>query len=333
MKAMAIAEDRTLQQIELTEAPLEAGQVRLKVAFCGICGSDLHMLQIPLMPAGTVMGHELTGVIAEIGDDVGDWTVGDRVVVFPFGPCGACAACAAGKEHLCPQGVMNGIGLGARPGGYAERVVVDAAMLERLPAEVSDRDGALVEPLAVAVHGVVAGEVAPGDRTCVIGAGPIGVMTAFALRAREHEDITVVELNESRRALAERLGFAAVAPDGAAGAFAEAPPRVIFDCTGHPAGATAALELAPPGGRIVMLGVATDPTSLYTAMLVVKEIELVGSLAYTRDEFVEAIGHLAAGRVPGDDLITTVAPMLEANQWFVDLISGSTEQVKVLLAP
>lgn len=333
MKAMAIAEDRTLQPVDLDETPLAPGQVRLDVAFCGICGSDLHMIEIPMVPAGTVMGHELSGTITEVGDGVDGWQAGDRVTVFPFAPCGRCSVCAAGREHLCPESMMGGIGLGARPGGYAETVVVDAAMLERLPEAVSDQHGALVEPLAVAVHGVALGDLATGDRACVIGAGPIGVMTAFALHARGHEDVTIVELNPARRELAAGLGFDVVAPDVAGEHLAHRPPQVIFDCTGHPAGAVSAVALAPPGGRIVMLGVTMEATSLYTAMLVTKELDLRGSMAYRRAEFAEAIDHLAAGRVPADRLITTVAPMVEADRWFRELTSGSTDQVKVLLAP
>ena len=153
MRAVAIADDRRLVPVERTVEPPSPGQVLLEVAYCGICGSDLHFRDVPeLFPAGTIPGHEMSGRVVALGDGVERWSIGDRVSVLPFAQCGECERCLAGEEQVCPVAVARGVGLGTgRPGGYAEQVIVDARMLFALPEAVDDRAGAFSEPLAVGV--------------------------------------------------------------------------------------------------------------------------------------------------------------------------------------
>src|SRR6266540_2843850 len=184
MKAVAIGEDRILRQTEIEERPLAPDEARVTVAFCGICGSDIHLRASPAVPPGAVMGHEFSGTVSELGEAVERFSSGDRVAVFPFAPCGECPNCLRGDYHVCQQAATTGLGLGVNPGAYAETAVVRESMLIRLPDELSFEHGALVEPLAVALHGIDVGEASAGDACVVIGAGPIGVMTALALKAR-----------------------------------------------------------------------------------------------------------------------------------------------------
>ena len=123
MRAVAVAEDRRLVTVERGRRPPARGQALLEVAYCGICGSDLHFRDVPaLFPAGTIPGHELSGRIAALGEGVAGWRVGDRVTVLPFAQCGECERCRAGEEQVCPHAVARGVGLGTgRPGGYAEQ--------------------------------------------------------------------------------------------------------------------------------------------------------------------------------------------------------------------
>ena len=155
MRAVAIASDRSLQVVDIDRPVPGAGEVLLDVSFCGICGSDLHMLQMPaeMIPAGHVLGHEFTGAIAALGPSVGQWDVGERVAVVPMVPCGACYACRIGRPNLCENGIDRGPGIG-RQGAYAESVTVPVGMLRRLPPAISDADGALIEPLAVAIRAI-----------------------------------------------------------------------------------------------------------------------------------------------------------------------------------
>ena len=150
MRAVQVAGDRSLVVVERLVPSPSTGQVLLDVAFCGICGSDLHFRDVPaLFPTGTVPGHEVAGRVVEVGDGVTDWNTDDRVCVLPFAQCGRCTYCLAGSEQVCPEAIVNGVGLGTgRPGGYAERMLVDASMLFALPDAVDDRAGTLVEPLA-----------------------------------------------------------------------------------------------------------------------------------------------------------------------------------------
>lgn len=336
MRAVAFADPTRLHVVDLDEPSPTPGTVKLKVHYCGICGSDLHFRQQARMPAGMVPGHEFAATVTELGDGVDGWSTGDRVAVFPFVPCESCDLCAQGYGYLCPQGLADGIGLGQAQGGYAESVVVPVSTLRRLPDGVSDRDGALVEPLAVGIHGVSISRSDPSTPVAVLGAGPIGVMTALALRARGYEQVVVVEVNERRRGLIEGLGFTAIGGEELVGRVAEilgGPPPVVIDCTGHPSAGFPALELVAPRGVVVATGIPNEPTPVPYFLLAVKEAELRGVLAYSNADFDEAIEHLAAGRVPTDKVITHVAGFEETNDLFDDLLSGSTSQLKVVLKP
>ena len=184
VRTIEIAEDRSLVIVERPSPEPGPGQVALDIAYCGICGSDLHFRDIPaLFPAGTVPGHEMSGSIGAVGEGVTGWSAGERVSVLPFAQCGECDACRAGTEQVCGSAVANGVGLGTgRPGGYSERVIVDAQMLFALPDSVDDRAGTLVEPTAVAVHALWRAQVRAGERLAVIGAGPIGLLTGMVAR-------------------------------------------------------------------------------------------------------------------------------------------------------
>ncbi len=338
MRAIAIGADRRLRTVRADRPVPGRGEVLVDVRYCGICGSDLHLPELPaeFIPAGHVPGHELTGVIAEVGPAAGAWRAGERVAVFPMVACGACAPCRGGHANLCEHGIDAGLGIG-RQGGYAESVAVPAGMLRPLPDNVTDADGALIEPLAVAIRAIRRTEVTPSEPVCVLGAGPIGALTVAGLHALGFDRVAVVEPAPGRRAAAERLGVAAVPPEQAASRIPALlggeRPTAVIDCTGHPAGAPLAIELLPAAGRLTIAGLPGQPASIPLDLLAVKELVVRGSLVYTEDDFAEALGHIAAGRIPSEQIITTVAPLDQAPRWFADLSSGATEQVKVLLRP
>jgi (R,R)-butanediol dehydrogenase/meso-butanediol dehydrogenase/diacetyl reductase len=336
MRAVAISGDRSLGIVELAEPDLEPDEVRIAVRYCGICGSDLHMRDMPAVPAGVVLGHEFMGVIRDTGSAVTGWAAGDRVVVNPFDPCGQCEACGGGLPELCPASMGRAVGLGSRYGAYAESVVAPQGSLFRLPDEVSDDHGALTEPLAVGLHGVNLARAHPRQPALVLGAGPIGIMTALGLRAKGFEKVAVVEPTEVRRSAVAQLGFPACDVEGEADSVRDilgGPPSLAFDCTGHPAGIQAAVNMVAPAGQIVVIGVPSHPSTVHMAPVATKELLIRGSLAYTAADINEAIERLAAGQIPCADLITTVAPLEQAEQWFAELTSGTTRQIKVLLQP
>jgi 2-desacetyl-2-hydroxyethyl bacteriochlorophyllide A dehydrogenase len=323
-----ITDDRRLEERQLDTPQPGAGQVRVKVEACGICGSDLHMLPSPTIESGTVMGHEFAGTIDAVGNGVGGHAAGDRVCVYPFAPL---------DHHDLQTAMETGIGMSDHPGAYAETVVVDEAMLWRLPDGVSFDEGALVEPLAVALHGLNVAEVTAHEPCVVIGAGPIGTMTAVALRARGVERIVVVERNERRLERARQLGLDAIGLDGvhegALAALGGVPPTVAFECAGNPSAPNLAIELVAPSGRVILLGVLEEPVPISQLLLMLKEAQIRSSFAYRPGDFDEAIALIEAGKVPGDDLITGREPLARAQDCFDELLSPETEHLKVLLKP
>ena len=335
MRAVEISSDRSLRLVDLPEEPLLPGQVRIAVRLAGICGSDLHMRDMPEISSGVVMGHEFMGLVSELGPGIEGWTVGERVVVNPLDPCGDCRLCRAGRTPLCADAIPGGIGLGARRGAYAESVVVRKERLFRLPDHVTDTDGAVVEPLAVAVHGVRIAGVGPQDKFVVIGAGPVGIMTACALRAAKLEPVAVVDPADARRQLAADLGFpTAQGIDGPdAGELLPDGVDVVFDCTGHPAVIGAVMQVLNPAGRVIVLGVPMASSSVHLGWVAAREIEIRGSLGYTDDDFATAIDYLASGAISVPNFVTTVDSLDRADYWFGELTSGRTDQVKVLLRP
>lgn len=281
----------------------------------------------PAMPVGTVMGHELAGEVEAVGPGVDGVSEGQRVCVFPFRPL---------DHHDIEAAMTSGIGMGGGQGAYAEAVVVDAEMLWPLPDGVDLEHGALVEPLAVALHGLNIAEIEVSDACAVIGAGPIGVMTAIALRARGVERLVVIEKNEHRAERMRRLGIEAVDLEGVHEAVLGklgGPPRVVFECAGNPAAPGLAIELVAPSGLVILLGVLEEPVEISQLLLMFKEAQLRSSFAYRPRDFDEAIDLIASGRVPAGELVTAREPLERCAQMFEELEQPGTEHIKVLLKP
>lgn len=334
MAAVIVAE-RALVVTELDQPVCGPGEVRIDVAYCGVCGSDLHLFfDAPDPLAGHVLGHEFSGVVSEAASDVDGWEPGDRVVVRPIDECGDCTACRS-ENGVCLTGLVRGPGLG-RPGGLAHSVTIPARMLHRVPDNLSLRDAALTEPLAVAVRGVAHAEVTPGDGVVVLGAGPIGLLTLEVLRARGITDVLVVEPNDARRALAAGRGVRVATPararEEAAGSFTDGP-RAVVDCSGHPGCAQNAVDMLGYRGRVVIVGIPGAPSELLLMQVAMFEMTIVGSTAYSERDFDEALAHLAAGRIDVDALITSVVGLDGADAKLRELFSGSSRDIKVLVQP
>ena len=335
MRAVKVAEDRRLVLVECPALEPAPGQALVEVAYCGICGSDLHFRDVPeLFPAGTVPGHEFSGRIVSLGDGVRGWSAGDRVCVLPFGQCGKCATCRAGNEQVCPHAVTGGVGLGTgRPGAYAGQVVVDERMLFSLPDSVDDRAGTLVEPLAVATRAVDLARVDPDEPVLVLGAGPIGLLTALVLRHRGARQVVVCSRNPAGGVRAAVLGLYTTSIDDVARTPPDEGPACVFECAGTPAAAQLAVEALRPLGRLLLVGLALAPLDLAAPAIVLKELEIRGVIAYRRAQFQAAIDMLAAGAIPVDELITEIVPLADAEAAFQSLTARGSEKIKVLLAP
>jgi threonine dehydrogenase-like Zn-dependent dehydrogenase len=218
---------------------------------------------------------------------------------------------------------------GSRPGAYAETVAVEAAMCIPLPDGISDEDAALSEPLAVGVHAVARAELSPLEPVIVIGAGPIGAVTALALRAEGFGDVHVIELAPQRRERLAELGFST--SEGITGYEGDAP-AAAFECAGVPQTATLAADCVRPAGRVMLVGMATKPLTFDAIKLILNETELRACCAYSPADFSRAVDLLVSGAVPGGPLISRIADLDDVAAVFRDL-EGPTAELKVLLKP
>jgi (R,R)-butanediol dehydrogenase/meso-butanediol dehydrogenase/diacetyl reductase len=308
----------------------------LRVRSCGICGSDLHAASLPPgLPAGSVMGHEFAGEVVEVGRSAAaQFEIGERVCALPYTACGRCAACLTGEGIRCAQ--MVSTGLGAAPGAYAEFVKVGAAETLRLPEAVSFREGALVEPLSVGLHAVHEARLEPGANVLVIGAGPIGLSVAVWARFFGARTLMVSEKAAGRRALAERFGATHVIdpthemPGVAFAKAAGGPPDVIFECVGVPGMIQQCVLLAPPRGRIVVVGVCAQPDTLFPVFAIVKELTLRFVVGYRKQDFRLTLDMLASERIAGAAMVTDSVDLAALPAAF-EALKQPTTQCKVML--
>jgi len=315
MKAALVQPGGRLGVTEVPAPEAGAGEVVVRVAYCGICGSDLHMLAAGLLPAGCVIGHELSGRVASVGQGVQGWEEGDPVVVLPMDPCFACAPCRRGDTQVCVEMAPRGYGLGGNPGGFAEFMRVRPPMLFRLPEGLGLREAALNEPWAVALHGVNLAGFRVGGRALVLGGGPIGLMTLFALRAAGAVEVVVSEPDARRAARARAAGAARVVDpsresvEAAARGTDGALPGAVFDCAGTEGSLQEAISLVDHHGRAVVRGVCMGNVSLFPFTGFMREASVTFSFAYRYREFGEALRLLARGAVDPEALVSGVVPL------------------------
>lgn len=337
MRAVTVLPGGALGVVDKPEPSAGEGEVVVAVERCGICGSDLHLRSSGLIGPGAVMGHEFCGRVVDRGSGVEGLAEGSMVSVLPAGRCGTCAMCTSGRSELCPAQGMTSIGLGFNDGAYAELCKVPARSCYPMPSTMSVERGAVVEPFAVALHAVRRSRVAAdaGLKIGVIGAGPIGLLTVAALRREGATHVAVAERAEVRAELATAMGAASVVREAGAlaGAFGGEQPDVIFDCAGSPATPPLALEAVRAGGEIVLVGVVDIGQTLDMPGLlwIVKEVDVLSSIAYTDEEFGEAVDAVAAGAVDTSVLVSETRPLDAADASFADLAAGRA--VKLLLSP
>lgn len=326
MKAAFYRGNRSFSVEDVQQSQPDSGEVRIKVAYCGICGTDLHVYQGHMdkrVGFERVIGHEMSGTVEAVGPDVTDFTPGDRVVVRPLRPCGTCAACRAGLSHICHR--LDFIGLDS-DGAFQERWNVPASLLHRVPENVQLDAAALIEPLAVACHVVDRARVAPGETAVVIGGGPIGMLTALVAREAGAR-VLVTELSPHRRNIAERLGFTLLptaevdivyavdeATDGRAA-------DVVFEISGSETGARLMTMVAASRGRIAMVAIHAERRSIDLFRFFWRELEMVGSRVYEPQDYERAIDLVASGRIDPHQLVTDIRDIDEINEAFAALVA------------
>lgn len=294
--------------------------VVVEVTSAGICGSDLHLLSLGF--SGPVLGHEFGGRLAD----------GTLVAVRPTGECGACRSCTGGRPQLCGEAIAGLYGT-ALPGGLAERVLVESSRLVVMPEGARDRDVALVEPLAVAVHGVSRGRVQGGDRVLVIGAGSIGLLTVAVLRSRG-VDVALVARHPHQRLVGEALGATIV--DSDPGILRDGGYDVVFDAVSTQQSLDSAIGAARPGATVVEFGMFWSPVTVGNALLF-KEITLVPTMFYSHghdhDDFAEAAAILATDVALADLLVTHRFDLADGERAFDVAADRGAGAIKVHVIP
>lgn len=316
------------------------GEIVLKVAYCGICGSDLHATHpgVFVVPDGTILGHEFTGEIVE--SRAPGFASGDMVTALPLHVCGECrdlGECRDGLGMLCPRNTIVGFAPTAQ-GAYAEYVKVGARHALKLPQGVRAREGATVEPLAVGLNAVERGEVRLGDRVLVLGAGPIGLAATLFAKLAGAAAVIVSDYAAGRRKMAEPFGATGVidpAKDDVPAAFAGqagGPPDVIFECVGVTGMIAKCIELSRPFGRIVLVGVCMEEDRLVPIAGTFKAVSLRFVLGYDKRNFGLVLDLLNAGRIDPRPMITDEIGFGDLPQAF-EALRKPQHQVKVLIRP
>jgi len=335
MRAAAYLGEGAIEVLDVPAVPPDPGQVQIGVTYTGICGTDLHILHGEMdarvrIPA--TIGHEMSGVVAAVGRRVEDLRVGDPVTVMPLRWCGRCPACRAGQQHICQN--LDFVGIDS-PGSLQALWTVPADIVVPLPPGLQLRTAALVEPTAVAVHDVGRSGLSAGEKVVVVGGGPVGQLIALVARA-EGADVLLLEPDQFRRGVGERLGTRSVDPlavdvgeevltwTGGAGA------AVAFEVSASEPGVRTALDVLGVRGRMVVVGIHAVPRPLNLHRVFWRELTLVGARVYTRPDVERAVQLLADARIPADQLVTHVLPLSEAADAFAALGSGD-DVMKVLV--
>jgi 2-desacetyl-2-hydroxyethyl bacteriochlorophyllide A dehydrogenase len=324
MRALVIAGPRSARVEEVEDPVPGAGQVVVDVRRAGICGTDIELFtgqmayfgqgkaRFPVRP-----GHEWCGVVSAVGTEVPAEWLGVRVTGDTMLGCGRCARCLAGRWHVCAD--RYEVGIMGWPGALAERVLVPASSLHRLPSAIDDRSGALVEPGGNAWRAAAAADAAPGQRVLVCGPGTIGLLTA-AFAAAAGAEVHILALDGSRRALASAFG--------ATGYWtADDPPPMMYhavvDCTDNQRMPALALALAEPAGRVVLIGVSGTPSLIDSRDLVLGDLTAVGILGASAG-LAPAIEHYADGRVYPSALVDVTVGLSQAAEALAGRISAGS---------
>jgi (R,R)-butanediol dehydrogenase / meso-butanediol dehydrogenase / diacetyl reductase len=341
------ARDLRIEEVDEPAGPAE-DEVVVRVASCGICGTDLHEyvagpIVTPVEPhplTGAqnpqILGHEFSGEVVAIGTAVTSVREGDRVAIMPLAYCGRCAYCRRGFQHLCAT--MGCVGLSHAWGGMAQLATVAEYQIVRLPDEVTYQQGALIEPAAVAAYGVERAGVAPGDRVLVTGAGPIGALAALCAHSAGASTVYVSEPNAARRARAEALDVATVLDptvvDVPALLHEESDGLgvdVAIECSGNTRAFAAAVASLRKRGTLAQTGLFVGEATVEPMLWSLNDLTIVGTWCYWVYEFDRVAAQIATGSLPVERVITSKVALDDSPDAFERLASGTADEIKILV--
>ncbi|MEN8862410.1 MAG: zinc-binding dehydrogenase [Lentimonas sp.] len=312
----------------------DQGEVRIDVAYCGICGTDIHNAHGAMdarVPSPMEVGHEMSGTIAEMGAGVEGFTVGDKVVVRPLDSRGEKPE-DRGHSHICKDLKFMGID---SPGAFQSSWTVQATTLHKLPDTIDMKLAALIEPLAVACHDVRLGKVKEGELAFVLGGGPIGMLVALVAKSAGAR-VVVSEIAPYRLDFARSMGLEALSPidtdlaewareqSGGSGA------DIVFEVSGAKAAALSMTDLLAIRGRIVVVAIYPQPVEINLFQFFWKELQMSGARVYEPEDYEKAIQLISGGELPFEKLVSRVEPLSELPEVFNSLDSNP-ESMKILI--
>jgi (R,R)-butanediol dehydrogenase/meso-butanediol dehydrogenase/diacetyl reductase len=351
MKAAVFHGPQDVRLEDVPEPEVRLGSVKVKVDWCGICGTDLHeylagpiFIPQPGSPhpltgetLPLTLGHEFAGEVVAVGDDVEDVAAGDRVAIEPVYRCGECAACRRGVPNLCEK--LGFYGLMGGGGGMSEFAVMPSYMVHRLPDGLTNEQGALVEPIAVGLRAVRRARVQDGQSALVLGGGPIGAVTVQCLRAVGAGRIIVAEVADARKRKALEIGADAVV-DPTEEDVAERVRELTdgegadhsFDAAGIQQTLQTALQATRKGGTVTIISIWEGPIQVNPNDVVLSELNVVGTIAYTPEDFADTIAMLKDGSIATEGIITErirLSDIVDAG--FRELVEHKDRHVKILV--
>ena len=342
MKALLLSEYKKLQIVDVSVPLPSPGEILVRVAACGICGSDVHGYdgssgrRIPPI----IMGHEAAGIVASVGAEVVGFQEGDRVTCDSTVYCGECLYCRRGKVNLCDRREVLGVSCGdyRRAGAFAEFVSVPARIVYKLPASLSFTEAALLEAVSVALHAVSLAEIEPNSTGLVVGAGTIGLLVQQALLLAGCSRVFVSDIDTNRLELSKSIGATEVlhvGPD-----FRDELIHltdgfgvdIAVEAVGNNETVQAAINSVRKGGSVVLVGNISAEVTIPLQKVVTRQIRLQGSCA-SAGEYPHAIELMSAGEIKVKPLISAVAPLNDGPQWFNRLYQRDPGLLKIVLEP
>ncbi len=334
MKALVYEGPWQMALREVPEPEAGAHDVIVEVAAVGICGSDVHGYRgttgrrIPPL----IMGHEFSGIVVAAGEAVTTAEPGDAVVVQPLITCGECANCRAGLYNICSN--RSGLGMMNVAGAYAERVRVPERLLYPLPSTMTFAQGALVEPLAVAMRAANLTPLHLAGSVAVIGTGAIGLLTIMAMRMKGAGQIVAIDVDDHKLELASRIGADVIInsrdEDPVAAVQAAGGVSTVIEAVGITATAALSVRLPRNGGHVTWIGNSDAEVTINMQQVVTRELTLQGTYGFTH-EFGDALAAIAAGRIDPTLLVERTASLEAGPEIVNDLATGASTLVKVIL--
>ena len=340
MKGLMWYGERDLRYTDIPEPSPAQDQVKIKVKFAGICGSDLERYQHGSFMIGKgkvpiTLGHEFTGEVVALGEEITDFKIGDRVTGIVYWLCGQCYFCRRNLNNLCLSSDNTSV---TKEGCMAEYFVAPSYSVYKLPESVSDEIGTLVEPLAVGIHAANQGNVRTGNTVVVVGDGTIGLCALLAARAAGASEVYVVAKHKGRGDLASSFGAKEVIYINEGDTVSQfmkltndLGADIAIESVGRPEAPQLAVNLVRRGGRVVLTGHYDNPIPFNFGTMTFSEKTIIGSNTYI-DEASAAIAMLADGRIGASRLITSIVPLKDAVELgFEKLLNDKENNVKVLL--